>query len=428
MSEDKRNKQIDPRIKHLIEEVDNRLGLEQYILKSYELEATVNRFHETTYSLMMEWLPKHKLGEVVNDLNPDGTAIIQFDFHRQKFEQIIFVGEKSYASKYPLQKARENTVLAWIAEETSLNCENNIRLKNSTDNQFSFQIVHEQIPFYSAGLIEVHFDEQGRILQFIYDGHFPKQIQIIEEDFNLTVEKLQSLFKHQCQYIQWPDDEGFLPKEIYGIKEVFITNDMEQTIPNPFKDVEKPYVYINKKLFWDKAKAKPFERQSIDRKQNICIADALMNKPLPDAKPIDQEEQKTCLQAVKTFMCQKYASDSGKWRLAGLYRERGLIHALLRLNEEQSTLIERKLTILIEPESFVVLNFVDNHEFIQSLGLMTSSEGAVISRDDAYKRLKNHLKVSPYYVYDQRKKAYILCGKLHCPVVVDAHTGELIKI
>ena len=58
----------------------------------------------------------------------------------------------------------------------------------------------------------------------------------------------------------------------------------------------------------------------------------------------------------------------------------------------------------------------------------TTVEKGTITENQAFDKLKDHLELTPIYVYDKRLAQYILCGKLDCAFAVNARNGELVKL
>ncbi|BBP87902.1 hypothetical protein BsIDN1_15200 [Bacillus safensis] len=47
-------------------------------------------FNETVYTLNMEWFPSHEAEPEDDDLNPDGTAVIDVNLNTGQIETVIF--------------------------------------------------------------------------------------------------------------------------------------------------------------------------------------------------------------------------------------------------------------------------------------------------------------------------------------------------
>jgi len=111
-----------------------------------------------------------------------------------------------------------------------------------------------------------------------------------------------------------------------------------------------------------------------------------------------------------------------------LHRDNGYICATLRLNQQDNRIFKRKLTIMINPNSFEVLNYVDNQMFLEMFDDFQTPSKIMINEERAYEKIKEYIELNPYYVYDFEQKEYILCGKLDCHYGVNAATGEVVVL
>ena len=77
-------------------------------------------FNETIYKLCMEWFPPHETEPVDEDLNPDGTAVIEVNLNTGKVESAVFVMGKTYAKEGVWFDSGQNDAIKWIEQETGL--------------------------------------------------------------------------------------------------------------------------------------------------------------------------------------------------------------------------------------------------------------------------------------------------------------------
>ncbi|MGV2911600.1 hypothetical protein ACNPNT_07285, partial [Bacillus safensis] len=78
-------------IQQLIDQTKAKFGLDLYYLKRHSFHRYVNMFNETVYTLNMEWFPSHEAEPEDDDLNPDGTAVIDVNLNTGQIETVIFV-------------------------------------------------------------------------------------------------------------------------------------------------------------------------------------------------------------------------------------------------------------------------------------------------------------------------------------------------
>ncbi|MFB8733682.1 hypothetical protein ACEQPO_06195 [Bacillus sp. SL00103] len=67
-----------------------KFGLDLYYLKRHSFYRYVNMFNETIYTFNMEWFPSHEAEPVDDDVNPDGTAVIEVNLNTGQIESVIF--------------------------------------------------------------------------------------------------------------------------------------------------------------------------------------------------------------------------------------------------------------------------------------------------------------------------------------------------
>src|SRR5699024_7163734 len=100
------------------------------------------------------------------------------------------------------------------------------------------------------------------------------------------------------------------------------------------------------------------------------------------------KEQKKCFVAIKYFLLQEYPDDSGKWILKTLHRDNGFIFATLRDSQEGNHVLQRKLTVIIDPVHFRAVNYVDNQAMLAIFDDDQVPAQAVIDKEAAYQKLK----------------------------------------
>ena len=132
--------------------------------------------------------------------------------------------------------------------------------------------------------------------------------------------------------------------------------------------------------------------------------------------------------AVKDFLCQEYPNDTGKWILKTLHRDKGYIHATLKENHQNNRVFQRKMKIMIDAESFQVVNYMDNKPMLEIYDQFQAPDKVTITKEEAFGKIKELFELKPIYVYDFEQKQYVLCGKLDCQYGVNAGNGEVISL
>ena len=91
--------------------------------------------------------------------------------------------------------------------------------------------------------------------------------------------------------------------------------------------------------------------------------------------------------------------------------------------------MQRKLTVVIDPNQFQAINYFDNQEIIETVYSQFEKQGEInIEKEEAFEKLKERMTLKPVYVYDQEKDMYRLCGKLECDYAINAINGEMVHL
>jgi len=376
----------------------------------------------------MEWFPNHIPDREDDGSNPDGVAVIEIDVHRRQFRSVIFVGEKSFADGIAFENEDVNEVINWIEQETKLYYETNFRINRSVEREYYFTTCIDGVPVSPTGSIEIKLDHKGKLIFFSVVGEFPSKDMIQEEPYTLSLEQIEDLTKKQLKLTEFPSFEQEKILSIYALEEIYVTNDRQTTIPFEFIVDERAFVKVNQTIKWDTPIHQSFEGKEIELIDNITVEQTLACEPSPDSFPMEIAEKEKSVVAVKNFLRKVYQNDSGKWQMKTLHRDHGYIYATLRLQHQDHCIIRRKLTIMIDPDRFEVLNFADNKMFLEMFDEFQPPAKAMIKQENAYEKLKEYIELDPCYVYDFEQMEYILCGKLDCQYGLDALTGEMIVL
>ncbi|KPN12682.1 hypothetical protein AKG37_15145 [Bacillus australimaris] len=419
-------------IQQLIDQTRMKFGLDLYHLKRHSFHRYVNMFNETVYTLNMEWFPSHEAETGDDDLNPDGTAVIDVNLNTGKVESVIFVMDKTYAqngitfkSPYPAH------VIQWIEQETGLIYGEHFHMHQEEIGELIFEEKVDDVTVTPSGRIEVKWDEHGQLIYFTHHGSFMAKNLLRAEEYVLSIDKVENLAEQQVQRFDWPSFEQNRIRSIYALEEIYVKNDGTGTLPFEIGREETHCLHMNQVMEWNEPLNKAFEKKEIDINEDITAEQAFSLEPSPDTFPISKEEQAECIKAVRTFLAQKYSKDTGKWVLKTLHRDHGYIHAILKTNDPEGCGFMDKIKVFIDASSFEAINYIDKKEMFQVCGILNPSQAASeinISKKEAFETLRERLELTPIYVYDAAQKQYVLCGKLDCHYGVDAVSGEVISL
>lgn len=417
------------RVEEVIEFTRTKFGLDNYYLKGYQFDRSVNIFKETVYTMCMEWFPNHATVQEDDDSNPEGTAVIEIDINSLKLKSAIFVMGKTFA-EYGVEFAApyKFSIIKWIEQETGLMYGKQFQLQKEEDGNIHFRECINGVAVSPSGSIEIKFDHEGKLTFFSIHGQFPSEELIREEEYSLSLDSLSHLKKEQLKLVEFPSFEQKKIYPVYAVEEIYIANDQSFTIPFEFFVDRRSYLTINKIIYWESPINKPFEREEIRWIDEITEEQALSCEPSPDSFPISKEEQEKCVLAVKDFLRREYPNDAGNWILKSLYREKGYIHAILKANKQDDRVFERKVKVFIDAKRLQVVNYMDNKLMLEIFDQFNVPEKATITKDEAYEKIKELFELKPYYVYDFKQSLYVLCGKLDCDYGVIASNGEIIAL
>ncbi|RFB15360.1 hypothetical protein DZB84_13225 [Bacillus sp. HNG] len=418
---------MDERTQELIDLTKNKFGLWDYSLERYSYNRSVNSFNETVYTLSMEWFPNLVLEPVDEDENPDGTAVIEINIHSRKFQSAIFVMGQTFA-KNGVTFASKNDIIKWIEQETGLRYEQQFQLRKEEEGELHFSECIDGVDVSPSGMIEVNYNQEGKLTLFSVHGHFPSEERVKLERYTLSFEKIEDIAKEQLKLLEFPFFDQQRLVAAYAVEEIYVRNDQTSTIPfEPIVDV-KGYLKIDKPLTWDKPLKTTFERKEMKWHEEVTAEQAFSNEPSPDSLPITEAEQEKCVRVVRDFLRQEYPNDSGIWIIKTLHRENGYIHAILRATEQDSRVFQRKVNIMIDSKSLQAVNYMDNQMMLKMFDEFEIPEKVVISKEEAFEKLKGKYELTPCYVYDFDQKQYVLCGKIDCQFGVNAATGDVVGL
>lgn len=421
---------MDTRLKGLVDLTRAKFGLQNYHLERRQLLQRITLFNDTVYTLSMEWIPNQSVAHA-DDENPEGTAMIEIDVNTQKVKSVIFVHDKSFAHGIKFDEKQD--MIKWVEQETGLVYRKQFQLQKDETNELSFNECVDGVVLSPSGWMEIKRDSQGNLTMFSAYVHASIEKQIKKDTYSLTLDKVEDLAKEQLLFSYLPLFEKQQIVPVYAIDEIYITNKHMATIHYGLiiSDMnERPFIEIEKKMNWNKSFGELYERKEIQwgGGKEVTPEQAFSREPSQDSLPITKSEQEWCAESVEAFLSQQYPDDSGKWILNILYRDKGYIHAITTWTEKGKHPVQRRLTILIDRNSFHVCNFIDNKPMVDMINHFKAPEKITVAKDDAYAKLKSFLELKPYYVYDLKQKQYILCGKLDCEYAVNASGEGVVSI
>ncbi|WP_117149097.1 MULTISPECIES: hypothetical protein [Paraliobacillus] len=424
---------MDKRIQELIDRTKIKFSLDNYYLQNYSLNRNVDIFNATSYTLLMEWFPKHITELEDDDSNPDGTAVIEIDVNTHKFNRVIFVMGKTYANNgISFANLDTKAIIKWIEQETGLIYGKQFQLDKEEDGKLYFKEGIDGVAVSTAGYIDIKYNKEGQLIFFAVDGQFSSKEMIKEETYTLTLKEVKHLAMEQLKLVEFPADEQQKPIPVYAVEEIYNTNDGTTTIPFKFIVDVRSYLKIDKAIFWNDPIDKPFDMKEISlTEDDISVEQAFSREPSPASFPITKEEEEKCLLAVEKLSRQEYPDDTGKWILKTLNRDQGYIHAVVRAEPQDNPLFlfQRKLVIIIDAKSLQAINYIDNKPLLEMYtDQFQATDKVTLTQEEAFEKIEELFELKPYYVYDFEQKKYLLCGKLDCQYGVHAGSGKVISL
>jgi len=419
---------MEQKIQALIAATKEKFGLTNYYLHTSSFHRNLDIFEDTTYIFTTEWLPSHAKKVEEDDLNPPGTAIIDIDVHTGQLKRILFVNNKSFAEKNLIVSTSTNDIIQWIEEETGLTYNEQFQLIEEENGRLFFKECLMGIPVSPSGFIEIKYNQDGQLTLFSAIGQFPPKEKFKQDIPALSLEKVADLPKKQIKLIEFPLEKQKQILPFYGFEEIYIANDLTRTIPYEFFVNDKIQLAIDKIIYWDSPIKQSFEKTFLTVDNDVTLKQAISRECHPNLLPITNLEKEQCISTVSDFLRQEYPNDTGKWLLTTLYRQDNYIYATLKYNKHSNFIFKRKLLVIIDAENLQAINSMDSQFMLNTFEAYTTVEKGTITENQAFDKLKDHLELTPIYVYDKRLAQYILCGKLDCAFAVNARNGELVKL
>ncbi|ERM19404.1 hypothetical protein [Brevibacillus laterosporus] len=425
---------MDKRIQEIITATSEKFGLQTYHLHTSRLSTTVDLIRGTTYQLNMEWFVNGVTERTEDDVNPPGTAVIEYDISSKRYKSVIFVDGKTFSTS-STRFSTHSEIIEWIEAETGLRHDEQFipsdRTQSSTIHHF--KTCHNEIPLAPGGMITVEHNDKGQLLSFTVGGVFPTKEMIKEEPYALALDTdVIQIAKEQVSLIEFPSTEQNKWILAYALEEIYIANDLSATYPFEFMIDNRFCLKIDHVFHWVTPLTLTYEEQNPFLFQNqpeVSAKQAFANEPHPDMLPITREEQQQAIHAISDFLRSMYPTESGQWKLTHLYRQNSYIQAVLRPVSSPTKVISPKITIFLDPKQLQIVSYFDNQLFWKEVhGNLTQAEPVTIDKDLAFERLKQHLTLTPTYVLHPERTHYVLCGKLDCHYGVLGINGDVILL
>ncbi|WP_137789196.1 hypothetical protein [Bacillus sp. E(2018)] len=418
---------MDSRIQAFVDQAKTTFGLGNYYLHHHSLWRNVNHFNETSYTLCLEWFPNGTESDE-DGSNPEGTAIIEYNVNTGKLETAIFVRGETYAQDGITFNGGTEEVIKWIEQKTGLTYNKQFQIHKETENEIEFRSFIDNTLISPSGMIEVKWNDKRQLTFFSVHGEFPMGDTINRESYTLSLEKAEHAAKEQVKRIEFPSFEQKKLFAVYAVEEIYIRNKDQMTKSFEMLQDGGTTKKVSHILQWNEPISGAFERKDIDLQEEITVNEAFSCTPSPTTRPITEEEEKSCVQSVERLLRQEYPEDSGKWRVTNLHRDKKYLIATLRTDQHETRVFERKLSILLDPNTMDVVNYIDNQFMLEMYHSFEESGDVTVTQEEAYEKLKGFFELKPFYVYDDEEKQYILCGKLDCHHGVNAETGEVVLL
>ncbi|MFK3936837.1 hypothetical protein ACI2JA_04900 [Alkalihalobacillus sp. NPDC078783] len=414
---------MNSRVEYFIGFIERRWGLTNYTLHKHTVLQEVNAIYETKYVLCTEWLPKSVDGVTEDDVYPEGAATIELDIHEQTFTRVNFIGGITF-SDHSYSFSNQTEIIKWVEGETGLIYQKSFMHERKEEQSYTFKSCIDGISTYPGGLIQVEWNEQNQLTFFSKQGIFVDQGMTKKGMDLLQVEDVYDLFERQVDRYAIPDFDQEVINEVYMIEELFVRHDLKKTYP--YSLLERPYIQLNKPLIWMKAGERKTVRTEFSMSREVSIKTALENEESLDAQPITKSSQLRVMEVVAEYVSSFYPNDSGKWMLSFLFREWGLLQAVVRPVENGARGFQTKLVFMIDPKSYEVLNILDTSDFATMYKSFKKPGDLKVHKEEAVHELWEHMTLESYYVYDEEEDHFVLCGKLDCQKAVLADSGTVL--
>ncbi|WP_172371010.1 hypothetical protein [Sporosarcina jiandibaonis] len=417
---------MDKRLMKIVDDIRGKFGLDAYKLETYSIHKERNSLGEAFYKFNMEFFPNEISGEIEEDLNPAGTAIVDYNIQKEFVESVIFVEDKSFATKSHFPNKTEEEVGNWIESETGLTYGNDFVMTEVLENGFHFIPNIRDVEITPVGMIDVEFDNDGKLTTYNLFDPIPTTEDLELAEFTLTLEEIEPIVRKQLQLVNFPveAEKKFVP--VYAMEEVYVTLDGSRVIP--FLDHEREEVKVDEVIEWTEPFTGELVRGHVDLVSEATADEAFEGKGIEEKLVVTTDQIEKSKDVVRDVFRSEFPEESGMWKIDTLQRLEHFIKATCSMDETATSVFNRQLVVLINPETMTLLNYVDNGEVFEIFDTFEPAEKAVVSHEDAFEKLVSYISLTPTYVYDTVTEKYILCGLLDAAEGVNAVTGEIVPL
>src|SRR5699024_7313440 len=119
------------------------------------------------------------------------------------------------------------------------------------EGELLFNEVIDGIAVSPSGSIEIKYDEEGNLTLFAVHGHFPSKELIKEEAYVLSFDKVEQVAKEQLKLIEFPSFDQEKLILVYGVEEIYLTNDQMEKIPFERIADGRSHLPIDQTIYFD---------------------------------------------------------------------------------------------------------------------------------------------------------------------------------
>ena len=199
---------MDKRLQKIVDEAQEKFGLDAYRLERHSIYKERDTMGDAYYTFNMEWFPKELNEPIEEGYNPEGTAIVEYAIQKQHFSNVSFVQGESFSTKTHFPNKTADEVAAWLEKETGLVYKQDFKLTQANANGFQFKSDVDGIYFSPSCMIEVDFDDAGKLISYHSYGTIPSQNHVEKSKFTLTLEEIEPIVKKQLQLVKFPSETG----------------------------------------------------------------------------------------------------------------------------------------------------------------------------------------------------------------------------
>ncbi|OES46656.1 hypothetical protein [Domibacillus iocasae] len=398
-------------LKQWTDMIEVKFGLSGYTCFETMTAYEKNDWNETDYRFTTEWLPPGVHEREEDESNPKGTAVIELDAKTGRLNSAIFVGGEAPRHGLCFLKGEKEEVIRFVEQETGWTYGDQFIDAKPLGHNFSFQTAYKGIPVSPEGFIHVSLDEQKKLTFFSKQGPAPGRAE--ESGFQLTIDSIELLAEKRLVFVEYPskEEEKWLP--FFMIDDVLVDNQTGSAVE------ERQEI-----LTWKTAKNKKVKRKLIQMAPADIEPDRLFEfPPHPDTKPITKKGYAKIREASTEFLQTYVPKESGEWSLSNIKRTNGVIEARLT-NIKDVSVVPRIWQLLIDKDTYEIMNYHDRSPMLEQFADYEQAPKPVLSKKEAFKKIKPFLSVKPVYAYDGN--TYRLSGKLDSNAAVHAVTGEIV--